>query len=375
MTDLPEISVKTIEPPGFDAATAYAKLRTYTPGRGSFLLESFAPDTPAGRYSVVGYRMRRMELMPPGADAIGHAAGDLEDAPAPASFAAAMAHAMVGYVTASSAFLRLGIGLCSDDGPAAHFLVGTTVMVFDHQRDEVVVAGPTKGNVMERCIWEVTHGPEIEPFPTPAEGGEPEDLRADPADEQLAAKAARAKPFVEDELDSLVLAQTFGTPQGEASPFDAYRALRGLSSAPHGFFIDFGAAPGAPETQIAGVSHEPLHLRRRDGGSTMAAALDEALPHPSTTGTPPAQAAKLIRRLEDNSRQAWGGAVGYLCPGGEAAFMLADQLIMATGGHFWCTSGATLKADTHALTLPAALRDNARVALAAIRAAQLACPG
>ncbi|MBW2459932.1 MAG: chorismate-binding protein, partial [Deltaproteobacteria bacterium] len=153
------------------------------------------------------------------------------------------------------------------------------------------------------------------------------------------------------------------------------RALRRLSSAPHGVFIDFGAVPGAPDAQIAGVSHEPLHVRRRDGGPTMAAALDQALPHPSTTGTPPALAAKLIRRLEDTSRQIWGGAVGYLCPGGEAAFMLADELIMAAADHFWCTAGAALEAETDALALPAAVRRSARLPLAAIRAAQLATPG
>ncbi|RLB62209.1 MAG: hypothetical protein DRI90_09575 [Deltaproteobacteria bacterium] len=375
MTDPAEITVKTIDHPGVDAFTAYAKLRTYTPGRGSFLLESRAPETPEGRYSVVGYRVRRMELMPPGVDAIAGAAGDLEKATPPETFAEAMATGMVGYLSSGSASLRLGLGLCDDEGPTAHFVLGATVVVFDHQSDEVIVAGPTKGNLVERCIWELSNGPEIAPLAAPDEDAEPEDLHAILTDEKLAAKAARAKPYVEDEVDSLILAQTLVVPCGDASAFDAYRALRSLSQAAHGYFVDFGQAPGAPEAQVAGLSDTPLHIRRRGDGPTMAEALGEALPHQSTTGTPRAMANKLIRRLEDNSRQLWGGAVGYLCPGGDAGFVLADERITAMAGSFWCTVGAPIEANTDGASIPSTARQAARRRLAAIRAAQLATKG
>jgi anthranilate/para-aminobenzoate synthase component I len=375
MSEPAEIAVKTIDHPGVDPLEAYAKLRSYTPGRGSFLLESRAPETPAGRYSVVGYRVRQMELMPPGIDAITGAGMDLEAAAAPETFAQAMAAGMVGYLSAGSATLGLGVGLCDDEGPGAHFVLGATVMVFDHQRDEVVVAGPSKGNLVERCIWEVSNGPEIAPLATPEGDAEPTDLRALLADETLAAKAVRAKPYLDDEIDSLVLAQTLVVPCGKTSAFDVYRALGASSQAAQGYFVDFGQAPGAPEAQIAGFGDTTLHLRRRGDRCSMAEALGEALPHPNTTGQPPAEAHKLIRRLEDNSRQLWGGAVGYLCPGGEAAFVLADEVISAMGGNYWCTVGATLTADTDGMSIPAAARQAARRSLAAIRAAQLAVQG
>ena len=65
-----EVNHRLIDYPAFEPAEAYARLRSYTPDRPSFLLESFGRDSPEGRHSLVGYRIRRAEDLPPGADAI-----------------------------------------------------------------------------------------------------------------------------------------------------------------------------------------------------------------------------------------------------------------------------------------------------------------
>ena len=44
---------------------AFARLRTFTPERACFLFQSHDPDSPEGRYSIVGYRIRRREMVSP----------------------------------------------------------------------------------------------------------------------------------------------------------------------------------------------------------------------------------------------------------------------------------------------------------------------
>jgi anthranilate/para-aminobenzoate synthase component I len=78
------------------------------------------------------------------------------------------------------------------------------------------------------------------------------------------------------------------------------------------------------------------------------------------------QAAKLLSKLEDNSRQQWGGAVGYICPGGAAAFALADQLIVAQAGHLYHTVGVALSPDVDPTEVSARARTAASPVFRAI---------
>lgn len=362
MATPPEISVKTVDHPGVDAISAYAKLRSYTPGRASFLLESRAPDRPEGRYSAVGYRVRSMEMSPPGVDAIG-GQSSYEREQGPESLAAALALGGVGYISASCVNVRHRFGMCSDEGPASHFTVGAAVMVYDHVEGTVTVAGAVKGNQVERLLWELTNGPDVAPH-RPLDAAD-DAWHAIPGDDKLNARAARARIYLE-ELESLVLSQTFATSLGEHDPFDAYRALRAASDASHSYYIDFGALPTAPDTKIAGVSSEMLYVRRPGGEGSLDQALGDALPHAAMVGAPALQATKLLTKLEENSRQQWGGAVGYICPGGAAAFVLADQFMVAQAGRLYHTVGVPLSGDVDPTTVASRARTAAQTMLDAL---------
>jgi anthranilate/para-aminobenzoate synthase component I len=378
MTEAPEIHVKTVDDIGMDAITAFAKLRSYTPGRGTFLLEALAPDASAARYSVVGYRVNRSESMPPGVDAVAVQHDEMAAGSRPESLAEAIALGCMGYVNYGVATLRQGIRLCDDESTAGQFLVGATVMVFDHESGQVTVAGKKKGNLVERCIWEAKNGPAIEELEDVDEGAQAQDVSTVIRDEKFAAKAIRAKAFLGDELPRLILAQTYYAPVGESDPFDVYRAWRKLASSTStgtgsfGYYIDMGETPMSPPLHVMGLSDELLFSRRRDHDDhgDPASVLADALPHRKTTGDPPDVAAKLIRRVEDSSRHLWGGAVGYFCPGGESQLVLADRVITAQSGNYWHTTGAELTEEGDAMEAPNLARQAANQGLEAIAIAQ-----
>ncbi len=374
MTEAPEIQIKTVDDIGMDAITAFAKLRSYTPGRGTYLFEALAPDANAARYSIVGYRVNRSESMPPGVDAVAVQCDEMAARPRPESLAEALALGCMGYVNYGVATLRQGIRLCDDESTAGQFLVGATVMVFDHENGRVTVAGRKKGNLVERCIWEAQNGPAIAQLEGVDDSAQPQDVSSVMRDEKFAAKAIRAKAFVGDELPRLVLAQTYYAPVGESDPFNVYRAWRKLASntgtSSFGYYIDMGETPMSPPLHVMGLSDELLFSRRRDDDGDPGLVLADALPHRKTTGDPPDVAAKLIRRVEDSSRHLWGGAVGYFCPGGESQLVLADRTITAQSGNYWHTTGAELTEEGDAMEAPELARHAASQGLAAIAIAQ-----
>ena len=160
MSELPEIQIKTVNDLGLDAATAFAKLRTFTPGRGAFLIEALRPDGDDHRYSIVGYRALRAELMPPGVEPVATQTKDMASLARPEQLAAAIASGSVGFASYGAATLKRGLRVYDDEQCAGYFLLGCTVMVFDHKENTVTVAGRRKGNLVERCIYEATHAPD-----------------------------------------------------------------------------------------------------------------------------------------------------------------------------------------------------------------------
>jgi anthranilate/para-aminobenzoate synthase component I len=367
------IDVKTVENPGIDPATAYAKLRSYTPGRGSFLFASHDHGSEDGRYSVVGYRVRQIQMYPPGVNAVEVQSKLCEERDAPESFAQALVEGRFGYLAACCVNAHHKLGNYEDEAASGHVNLGATVIVFDHIDNTMTVAGPAKGTLVERCLWELDNGPDIADLPAPDPTGVPLALTTLIPESALMAKAARGKPFLGDELDSLVIAQTFMSASGKSDPFDAYRALCAMSDAPLSYYLDFGELPGAPNTKLAGTGSEMFHRRRR--GDEPKSVLDswlQAFPHASHVGAPPLLATKLLLRVEDNSRGLWGGAVGYMCPGGESAFMRADQLITVQGGMYYVTAGGELGPDTDPASVHPQAREASAPCLAAVRAAQSA---
>ena len=106
-----ELESRVVDDPGIDPLTVYAKLRTLTPGRASYLLEALDRDHPEGRYSVVGYRVRQGGLMPPGVDAFRGLDDEMRGMDRPATVAEAMARSSVGYLSANSAWMKRGVRL------------------------------------------------------------------------------------------------------------------------------------------------------------------------------------------------------------------------------------------------------------------------
>ncbi|MBM4360423.1 MAG: chorismate-binding protein [Deltaproteobacteria bacterium] len=359
---------------GLDPMTAFARLRTYTPGRAAFLLESLAPDADEGRYSIVGYRVRSGEVLPPGVDAVAVQAQSFEARTEPASFAASVAEGAVGFFSSSSPSLWNRVRLFEDEGPSGMFALGATVVVFDHHEGSITIAGPAKGRLVDRCLWELQHGPDPAPLPELPEDALPDALHADVADEKLQARAARARAFV-SELEGLVLARTFTTPTAGADAFHAYRALR-QRGARHGFYLDFGESPLQARLEVFGTTDEVL-LQRRHGEASprMVDALRARLPHARAVGAPGPEALRLLRQLEDASRQAWGGAVGLVAPGGGASLVLGDELVTVQHGSFWCTAGAPLDASTDPLSVAEVTRHGAAARLRAIAVARATVAG
>ncbi len=374
MAEAVEINVKSLKAPELEPVEAYARLRSYTPGRPSFLLESRAADRPEGRYSIVGYRVRSGEMMAPGVDAVDVQSKELEQAELPESFAHALAQARVGFFTYGNAHTIHRIRHWEDEELSGSFITGATVVVFDHQQGEVTIAGPRQGNLVERCAWELEHAPSIAPAPQPTPALEPQTVRTELSDDKLAARATRAAAFLAEPLEEVVLAQSFKVPTGSSDPFEVYRALRQLCPAPLSYFIDFGQSPVAPSMQLLGCEKQSAFVQRRDGGEPCTAealrdGLRAAFPPPSLSGKPPLDAARMVRRLEESRRDFLGAAVGYLCPGAEAAFAWAEEPIAARDGWFNVPVGVSVRADTQAAELAQTCRQLAGPRLAAIRAA------
>lgn len=357
-----EIAVQNIET-ALSPLEAFARLRSYTPDRGAFLIESRDPSHPAGRHSLVGYRVRGGSSMLPNADAYAVLAAE-ERLERPETFAAAMALASVGAFSSCVASLRHQVPLFDDEGPSGAFDVGATVMVFDHQEGAITVAGPAKGNLVPRLIWELEHGPAIAPLAA-VEGASGE-VTPSPTDDKLAARVRGIQGFLdEDELPALVVAQSYHASLG-GDPFDAFRALREAVAAPVSYYIDYGKTPLSPSMQIFGVAELALHVQASGEPGGLEASLGRALPHPATYGPEPRTALRLTRRVEEQSRQYFGGAVGYLCPGGDAAFVLADRLVTVIDGQATITAGAVVDPDTDPASVAAAARAQAAPLLAAL---------
>jgi len=365
-----ERNVQTIDDLGMDPLTAFAKLRTYTPDRACFLLESGATDTPEGRFSIVGYRVRKGDLSPPGIDPVRELT-DIEAQDQPESFALALAAGCVAIMSYSGFAHKRDVPWCPDDGPSAIYLHDATVMVFDHQENTVTIAGRVKGKAVERCIWEAKNGPAIEPLGELDATATPTPLQSVLTSEQLSAKAKRAQAFLGDEVEQLALAHIFTAGSTNADAFDVYRAMRELQPGRHMYYVDTGESPVAPHIECLGTTAPAIHVRRRgESGEAVADACAAKLPHASIVGPGGEWAAKLAQRLEQSSRQFFGGLVGYMAPGGEAGLVLADRNVLMHHSMFEHGVTVPVTEQTDPDTLPALALERAQLTLAAIAAAQ-----
>jgi anthranilate synthase component 1 len=237
---------------------AYAALRAQSAGRSSFLLESALPGQTGGRYSIIGYRARTEHAYPPGAHALAMLADAVTTLETTEGFAARFSQSLVGYVAYDAAHAFHAIKPWPNEGSRARFMCDATVAVFDHVAQTVTIAGRSKGAI-DRCAWEMTHGPELDALPLPDATTLPESVEANLNDDAYGMKVQRAKGYIDDgDCVQVVLARTFTVPMKDADAFDVYRALRVLSPSPYLCFFDFAETPFAEGFQIASASPETL---------------------------------------------------------------------------------------------------------------------
>jgi len=132
----------------------------------------------------------------------------------------------------------------------------------------VTLAGPTQSAV-NRCEWEMTHGPELFSLSAPDPNAAPEFVDVNVNDEAFMARVTRAKEYIAaGDVFQVVLARAFSSPQRGADPFDVYRALRVLSPSPYLYYLEFAEREWAGGLAIAGASPETL-VRLQNGKMTL----------------------------------------------------------------------------------------------------------
>lgn len=369
---------------------AYAALRAQSLGRSSFLFESVAHGEGSGRFSVLGYRARGEALYPGFGDALALMAQELAElattppspppGPPAAVLAATVARSLIGYIAYDAVHHMRPMEPWPDENSLARMMREPTVVVFDHVDATLTIAGVSK-NAVDRCEWEMTHGPEVGPLPLPDPNAEPEYVEVSLDDAMYGARVARAKEHVrKGEAGPIVLARSFTTSRREAEPLDAYRALRMLSPSSHLYFLDFTEMPMAEGLTLVGASPETM-VRMEGGRVTPGAAeaglavsaidaVRAAFPVEGVTGVPKARAVELIRALEPSSRDLYGGAVGYISPDGDVDLALASRTIVLRSGELRTTAGASIVETSDPEAAARETRVRAREALAAMRAAQ-----
>jgi anthranilate synthase component 1 len=357
---------------------AYAALRSFAPRQTSYLFESLTPNAVGGRFSIVGYRARSESLYPAGGDALAMLVQELGAPDGPSSgeirppaeaLARRLARAFVGYISYDAVHPMLGIKPWESEGPMARLIQGSTVVVFDHHTNLCTIAGPTQASI-NRCTWEMSHGPDLRPLRAPSAEATPEHVDVSMNDETFIARVTRAQEkLATGEVTELSLARTFRTPPRNADPFDIYRALRLLSPQPYLFFCDFVETPMVPSQIVLGASS---HALASDEPAELSSGerLRRCFPAKSRTGAPRDKAARLIRELEVEPRGLHGGVVGYVLPDGELGLCVAERSVVLEHAYLQVTAGVTIGRDTDPRAAAEETRTEASLGLAAVRAAQ-----
>lgn len=333
-------------------------------------------------------------MYPGGGSLLGLLADDLKSDEVADSFAARMSQGLYGFITYDYVHALHKVEPWANEGEHARMMREATVVVFDHAEQTLTIAGPGPAAV-NRCEWEMTHGPSMPGLPIPSRDHLPEGLDIPQSDAAFAEKVRKALRFLAaSEQERLILARTFRAPERGADTLDAYRALKLLSPSRWHFFFEFGASPMAEGFCIAGASSD-IVARVKDGQVTFDAdgemreqdlqiALNESglgdkpgiallrsiFPVKRIVGSRVPRITEIIRRIETSPRRIWGGAVGFACPGGDYEFMLARTAIVLRAGYFEVLGAADIVQNTDAESTAQATMEDARAALVAIRLAQ-----
>jgi anthranilate synthase component I len=259
---------KTLVVDGLTPVGAYRALRARSSG-GSFLLESVVPGERWGRYSILGYRPRRLITLygEAGVDPFLRLSQEFPTGEAPdTDVATRFARAAVGMIPYDIVHYSTKVEPWpeSPERPIARMMRDFTTVVFDNLEHTAVIAALDPGDV-ERAEADLTSAPALDLAPPPDPTLRPPDVDVSMSDAQYCAAVERAKEYIRaGDAFQIVPARTFSVPAGNADPFDVYRALRVLSPAPYMYLLEMPAHEGAPPVAIAGAS--PETLVRSEGG-------------------------------------------------------------------------------------------------------------
>jgi anthranilate synthase component 1 len=282
---------------------AYAALRSHATDQSSFLFESVHPGERWGRYSIIGYRVLHESMYPVGTDVLKEIAGDIGQLEQPApitgspladteNLAARLSCSLFGFVAYDAVNQAHHIEPWPGSETLARVMRDATVVVFDNLRQTVTIAGASNRDV-NRCEWEMTHGPELFGLLAPDPRAAPEFVDVAVDDAAFMTKVARAKEYIAaGDAFQVVLARTFTSPVRGADPFDVYRALRVLSPSPYLYFLDFAKSEFTPGLTIAGAS--PETLVRLSGGKMTLRPIAGTRPRGATEAEDAALAAELL---------------------------------------------------------------------------------
>ncbi len=260
---------KTLVVDGITPVAAYATLRRRA-GEGSFLLESVVPGERWGRYSVLGYRPREQVVIAstPGVDPFEELrrripTGEFDTADVAERFATAW----VGVVNYDIVHTATKVDSWPELGPSqpiARLVGGATVIVFDNLTHIATIAttDPEALAEAERDLQEITP---LAPMTPPDAAALPTDVELNTPDQEFEENVLKIQEYIRaGDAFQVVYARTFSTPQGNADPFDVYRALCVLSPAPYMYLLELPARDGAERVAIAGASPETLvHVEGR----------------------------------------------------------------------------------------------------------------
>jgi anthranilate synthase component I len=274
-----QIVTRTLAADHITPVRAYAALRSHAPERSSFLFESVHPGERWGRYSIVGYRTMSEEVYPPKGDALSSFAKEIaSQEPLPFEstspfadterLAAELTQGAFGFVAYDAVHEGNKIKLWPGTESLIRMMRAPTIVVFDNLKQTVTIAGASRG-VVNRCAWEMSHGPELFALSAPDPKAAPEHVDVTVDDEAYMDRVRRVKEYIlAGDAFQVVLARTFKSPLRGAEPFDVYRALRVLSPSPYLFFLDFADTPMMPGLSVAGASPETL-VRLQNGKMTL----------------------------------------------------------------------------------------------------------
>lgn len=257
--------------------------------------------------------------------------------------------------------------------PAVHFQVYETLIVFDHLTQSITIIHTNiDAEQKEADIASI-----IEQIKSPSKT-EISDVTVSPFEEQLSTEELdlRQKAFHKQVDNGHV---TFARKQQatlEGSAFNYYRQLRIDNPSPYMYYIDFddhtvlgtgansiiSVSNGQVRTTTSGIERVAVKDTIKQTKDLFEAqlhptyhaidALTQLLPTDQASGTPKETALEVIRSVEANERNLFGGAIGYIGFNGQIDFTAANDAILVTAtdteNHFNLTSeiGTTLSTSS-----------------------------